>query len=63
MMLGPTNTFQNTARAHERLSPGTGLTDEDLSDIVEGTRVDLSVWLRCGETSTTHTSYESLTGL
>ncbi len=38
------------AFAHERLSPiaGTALSDDDLSEIVQETRIDLSVWLRYG---------------
>lgn len=36
------------ALAHEKLSPGPGVTlaDQELSDIVQGTRLDLSIWLR-----------------
>ena len=36
------------ALAHERLSPpmGTTLSDDEMSDIVQETRIDLSVWLR-----------------
>jgi hypothetical protein len=37
------------ALAHERLSPGLGsdggLSDEEMSDIVQGTRIDLNIWL------------------
>jgi hypothetical protein len=37
-----------TALAHERLSPKTGktLSDQEMSEIVQGTRIDLSVWLK-----------------
>jgi hypothetical protein len=36
------------ALAHERLSPavGTSLNDEEMSEIVQEIRIDLSVWLR-----------------
>jgi len=36
------------ALAHERLSParGTTLSDDEMSEIVQETRIDLSVWLR-----------------
>jgi hypothetical protein len=37
------------ALAHERLSPGLGagggLSDEEMNDIVQGTRIDLNIWL------------------
>lgn len=38
------------ALAHERLSPpmGTTLNDDEMSEIVQETRIDLSVWLRYG---------------
>ena len=36
----------DTALAHDRLSLGTALSDEELSEIVQGTRIDLSIWLR-----------------
>jgi hypothetical protein len=36
------------ALAHERLTPqaGTPLSDQDLSEVVQGTRIDLNIWLR-----------------
>jgi hypothetical protein len=36
------------ALAHERLSPavGTSMSDEEMNEIVQETRIDLSVWLR-----------------
>ena len=36
------------ALAHERLSPpmGTTFSDDEMSEIVQETRIDLSVWLR-----------------
>ena len=36
------------ALAHERLSPhaGTPLSDQELSEIVQETRIDLSIWLK-----------------
>lgn len=36
------------ALAHERLTPaiGTNMSDEEVSEIVQETRIDLSVWLR-----------------
>lgn len=36
------------ALAHEQLSPaaGTSMSDEEMSEIVQETRIDLSVWLR-----------------
>lgn len=37
-----------SALAHEKLSPEPtiALSDQELSDIVQGTRLDLSIWLR-----------------
>jgi hypothetical protein len=36
------------AFAHERLSPavGTSMSDEEMSEIVQEIRIDLSVWMR-----------------
>jgi hypothetical protein len=41
-------TTRLTALAHERLSPRAGKTlgDQEMSEIVQGTRIDLSVWLK-----------------
>jgi hypothetical protein len=45
--VGPMLMFM-VALAHERLSPaaGSSMSDEEMSEIVQETRIDLSVWLR-----------------
>lgn len=47
-MMGNAWADVDVALAHERLSPraGTPLSDQELSDVVQGTRIDLSIWLR-----------------